>query len=212
MHSSRSALPAPRLFGIAAVAAPVLFLVSDVAYVTAGGGVNDGVLGGTIGVWSCILFMVSWVGISRSLEAGAPRGSQLLLVVGLTGFTAGAAFNADAISNGYLGESFMSASPSGGADLIGILGFLPWGWCAPLSFVIAGVLVWRTRSYPAWNAVLLIVGGLAFVAGRPAGIDPLVIVADSILVLALIPIGVAIFGGPRVAPTAPEVASSVSVH
>jgi len=190
------ALPAPRLFASAAVAAPLLFLVSDVAYVTAGDGVNDGVLGGAIGVWSCLAFVIAWIGISRTLEGVAPRGAFVLLVIGLLGFTSGAGFNVDAIQRGHYGESFFNGATIEGSDAVGVLAFLPWGWCAPLSFVVAGVLIWRTRAHPTWNAVLLVLGGLAFLAGRPVAIDPVVIVADTLLVLAVVPIGLTMLSPP----------------
>lgn len=205
MTGSLKALPAPRLFGLAAVAAPLLFLISDVAYVTAGGGVNDGVLGGAIGVWSCLAFVVAWVGISRTLEGVAPRGAFVVLVIGLVGFTSGAGFNVDAIQRGFYGESFLNGASVEGSDAVGVLAFLPWGWCAPLSFLVAGVLVWRTRAHPTWNAVLLVLGGLAFLAGRPAAVDPVVIVADTLLVLAVVPLGLSMLSTP-----APGVATRVA--
>lgn len=206
MNAPLPTLPAPRLFGLAAITAPVLFLVSDVNYITAGDGVNNGVTGGTIGVWSCLAFVLAWVGFARSLELAAPRGSMVVLAVGLTGFTAGAGFNIDAIQRGYYGESFFNGASLEGSDVFGILAFLPWGWCAPLSFIIAGIVVWRTKTYPGWNAVLLVLGGLAFLAGRPAAIDPVVIVADSVLVLAVVPLGLAMLSGNSGIPAVTEVA------
>lgn len=197
MNVTTSPLPAPRLFGVAAIAAPIVFLASDIAYVTAGDGVNNGVLGGTIGVWSCLLFVVAWVGFSRSLELAAPRGSLAVLIVGLTGFTAGVGFNIDAIQRAYYGESFFNGATLEGSDVFGVLAFLPWGLFAPVSFIVAGIVVWRSKAYPGWNAILLLLGGLAFLAGRPAAIDPVVIVADTFLVLAFVPIGLAMFSGER---------------
>jgi len=196
MNERPSPLPSPRAYGLAAVAAPVLLLVSDVAYISAGGGINDGVLGGTIGVWSCFVFAFAFVGISRTLESAAPRAATVLLALAMPAWIAGAGFNVQAIHLGYFGEDFIN-TVSDGSDLVGLLAFLPWGWFAPLTFVVAGVLVWRTRSFPSWSGGLLVLGGLLFISARPAGLDPLVMVADVTLVLALVPIGVALQAGAR---------------
>jgi hypothetical protein len=194
MSHPPSTLPAPWFYGLAAVAAPVLLLMSDVAYVTAGGGVNDGVLGGTIGVWSCFVFLIAFVGISRSIEALAPRAATALLALAVPAFVAGAGFNVQAIHLGHFGQDFMS-SVSEGADLVGLLAFLPWGWFGPLTFVVAGVLVWRTGVFPASSGALLVAGGILFISGRPARIEALVMASDVVLVLAMASIGLALLAG-----------------
>lgn len=196
MNDHSSTHPRPRIFGVAVVLAPILFLLSDVAYISAGGGVNDGVLGGTIGVWSCFVFAFAFVGIARVIESVSPRGATVLLAVAMPGFVAGSAFNAQAIHLGYFGEDFVN-TVSEGSDLIGLLAFLPWGWFGPLSFVVAGILVWRTQTFPRWNAILLVAGGILFISTRPIAFDPGVMIADVTLALAVIPIGVAMIAGAR---------------
>lgn len=181
-----------RITGVAAVLAPVLLLLSSVAYLTQGGGVNDGVLGGTIGVWATIALVVASVGITRLAEPRAPRAAAVVLLVALAGFTAGAAFNVQAIYLAKYGNDFLADVTEGsseGGDWIGFFAFLPWGWMAPLGFVLMGWLLWRTRVVPTWTAALLVLGGVLFVAGRPARIDVLVVATDVVLVVALASIG-----------------------
>jgi hypothetical protein len=181
---------------VAVIAAPIVFLLSDVAYVVAGDGINNGVLGGTIGVWSVFLLGWAFVGISRALEPVAPRGALALLILALPAMCGGAAFNVNALHWDHFGNDFIEAAfADGGSAAVGVLAFLPWGWFAPASFVLAGVLVWRTRIAPAWAGALTALAGVLFVSARPAGIDSLAIAADVVMVAGLAPIGLAMLAG-----------------
>lgn len=189
---------AARVYGFAAILAPVLLMASTIAYIAAGEGINHGVLGGTIGVWSCFALLVAFVGILRMLEARAPSAAPILTVVALIGFSAGVAFNVDAIFTAVAGpaadallDGAFEAAP------IAILAFLPWGWFAPLSLVLVGAFLWRTGTTAPWSGALLVAGGVLFVASRPARINWLVLVADSVLIAALVPIGWAMLAGAR---------------
>lgn len=196
MTLDRPFLPTPRLYALAAIAAPVLLLASTVAYLTAGEGINDGVLGGTIGVWSSFALIFAFIGIARTLEPVAPRAATVLLVISVIGMTAGVGFNVQAIHQGYFGQDFLN-TVDGGSDLVGLLAFLPWGWLAPVTFVTTGILVLRTKVFPAWTALPLIVGGVLFVSARPAQIDVLAVLGDVSLVIGLIPVGLAMLSAPR---------------
>lgn len=189
-------LPTPRIYGLAAITGPILLLASTVAYVTAGEGINDGVLGGTIGVWSCLVLLFAFLGIVRMLEPAAPRGAAALLVLSLIGPAAGVGFNVQAINSAYFGNDFFNTVDEG-SDLIGILAFLPWGWFMPLTFVTAGVLIWHTKVFPAWTALPMIVGGILFVSARPARIDVLAVIGDVSIVLGLVPLGLAMLTATR---------------
>lgn len=184
-----------RLLALAVVAAPVVFLVADVAYVTAGNGINNGVLGGTIGVWSCFVFVWAFIGLSRALEQAAPRGALALLILAVPAFAGGGvAFNVEALHRDLFGNSTLEAALLDGdpGAMIGFFAFLPWGWLAPASFVLLGVLVWRTTVFPRWAGALTALGGVLFIAARPQDFDALAIAADVVLVAGLVPLGIAL--------------------
>lgn len=188
-----------RVYGIAAIAAPLLLLASTVAYVVEGEGINDGVLGGVIGVWSSFTLAVAFVGLLRLLEPRAPRAAPILTVLAVTGFSAGVAFNIEAIYRAIIGpqlDETMDAAVEE-TDPMALLGFLPWGWFVPLSLVLVGVFLWRTRTVSWWSGALLIVGGVLFVTARPARIDVIAMIGDGVLVLAMAPIGWAMLTGVR---------------
>jgi hypothetical protein len=184
---------AAKVYGVAIMLAPLLMLASTIAYVTVGEGINVGVLGGVIGVWAAFALAIGFVGLLRLLEPSAPRAAAVLTVLALTGFTAGAVFNVNAAFDALVGPELEAAIDAaidrGGADAMLILAFLPWGFFGPITMLATGVLLWRTRTTPRWSAALLAAGGVLFVASRPERIDVLALIADGVLVLALLPIG-----------------------
>ncbi|MGH9136189.1 MAG: hypothetical protein ACRD0G_03970 [Acidimicrobiales bacterium] len=200
---------AARIYGAAAIVAPILLLASTVTYITAGDGINDGVLGGTIGVWSCFALAIAFVGLLRLLEPAAPKAAPILTIVALTGFAAGVAFNVQAIFTAYFGpqiDDFMDTVD--GSDAIAVLAFLPWGWFAPVTFAATGIVLWRTRSTTRWSAGLLVAAGVLFIASRPARIDPLAVISDVVLILALAPIGWSIVTRRTTSALAPSPATT----
>lgn len=188
-----AAYPGRRLLAIAAIVAPVVFLLSDVAYISVGNGINNGVLGGAIGVWSVFLLGWAFLGISRALEPVAPRGALTLLVLAVPMVAGGAAFNVNGIHWDHFGNDFMGVTESDAT--VGFLAFLPWGWFAPASLVVAGVFVWRTAIAPRWAGALTALNGLLFISARPAQIDALAMVCDVTMVLGMVPIGMALLRG-----------------
>lgn len=175
-----------RITGVAAIAAPLLLLVSTVAYLTDGGGINDGVVGGTIGVWSCLAFLLAFAGISRALEPHALRTAPILMSVMLLGCAGGIAFNIDGVLSASFGREAVDAATD--ERPFSILAYLPWGLCFPAGLIGTGALMWRTRVPTRRTAALVAAGGLLFVSSRPARVDALAVLADAVLVLALVPI------------------------
>jgi hypothetical protein len=193
-HPTPAPRPLARLYGTAAILAPVLALASTVGYLVEGEGINVGVVGGVIGVWASFVLVIAFVGILRLLEPRAPRAAAVMTVLALTGFTSGVAFNVNAILDAILGpaevEAAIDAAIAADATVgLSILAFLPWGLFVPISMVTIGILLWRTRAGSPWSAVLLVLAGILFVASRPERIGWLALIADGVLILAMVPIG-----------------------
>lgn len=180
---------AARVHGWAVILGPLLLLASTLAYLTEGG-INNGVVGGVVGVWSVFTLAIAFVGIHRTLEPLAPRAAPVVMVVALMGFTAGAGFNVLALTEAAVPADplpFDAAVAAHGPFVL--LALLPWGWFAPLTFVLTGLMLWRTGAAARWSAVLLVLAGVLFIVGRPARIDAVSLAADVALVLAMVPIG-----------------------
>ncbi|MGP3921025.1 hypothetical protein [Nonomuraea sp. 10N515B] len=191
MNTTALSPTAARLHGWATIIAPVLLLASTLAFISEDG-INDGVIGGATGVWSTFAFVVAFAGVYRTLEPRLPRIGPIFMALTLIGFTAGTAFNVQAMYYGAYGTDLLADISEGRlpeAPTVGIFAFLPWGLLAPATLVATGILLWVTRSVPMWSAALLILGGVLFVASRPERINTLAIIADVVLILAMAPIG-----------------------
>ena len=191
---------AARIHGWAVIAAPLLLLGSTIAFIYEDG-INNGVVGGTIGVWSVFALVIGFVGIYRAMEPKAPRVAPAFMAVALVGLTSGVGFNIQAMYVGAYGQDMLADITEGRADApaIGFFAFLPWGWLMPIALVATGILLWRTRVVPTWSAALLGLGGILFVASRPERINALALVGDATLVLALVPVGWSMVTGSRTA-------------
>jgi len=172
-------------YAAAMLAAPVLLLASTIAFLTAGGGINDGITGGVVSVWAVLAFVIAFVGCARVLEARAPRAASLVVFGAAAVGVGGAGFGQHSILAQILREDH-------GLDVVAIvdahpfalLSLLPWGWFMPLTCVLVGALMWRTRLAPWWHGTLFILGGVLFVSGRPAQIGPIAIATDVVLIVA----------------------------
>lgn len=189
-----TALHAPRTHGIAIIAAPALLLASTAAFLTAGDGINDGVLGGTISALASFAYVLGFIGVARSLESVAPRLSVAVMVLAVLGFMTGLSYSISAIDLGLTGQAFMGADPApDGLDAIGVLAFDPWGLCVPLAYLCTAWVIWRKQAFPRWTALPLVVGAILFVPSREVDLPALPVATDVILLVALVPIGVAMF-------------------
>ncbi len=184
-----------RIAGIAAVTGPILMLASTVAFITDGDGINDGRVGGMIGVWSCFAFLIAFVGIYRALEPAAPRAAPIMMVVILIGCAAGVGFNIDAILAAEFGRDVLDTLREDNAGVL--FAYLPWGLFFPTGLIGTGILLWRTGVLSRVTGGLLVAGGVLFVSARPARIYPLAILGDFLLVAALLPVGWALLTAHR---------------
>lgn len=197
-----------RLTACAGVLGALCLLLSTVLFTTDGGGINDGVLGGTVGVWAAIGMAIGSVGILRLIEPRAPVTAPLVGAIALAAFSGGVAFNIQALYQASYDIDFLSDATGGtgsGNDWFGIFAFLPWGLMTPLTFVLIGWLLWRTHMSRPSVAAMFALGGILFVSGRPARIDAIAIATDAILLLAFVSIAPALLrGGRRPGPLAEE--------
>jgi len=174
-----------RTLAIAAVAAPVLLLLSTVAYVANGDGLNDGEAGGAIQVWAMIAYAVTVVGLCRLFEGERPGAAAGLTVLGLAGAAAGVGYGIDSIQAALVGGESIQEMDSAAASLaLQVPGIL-----FPLSIIAIGVMLLRTAAVPRWTALGLIVGAVLFPASRIPAVEALAIASDVVLLLALAPLG-----------------------
>lgn len=180
---------AARVFGVVVIIAPLLGLASSVAFVTVGDGINEGLLGGVLGIWSAFALAVALVGVLRMLEGRAPRAAPVLTVFAVVSAAAAVGIQLDYLIQHEIGPELNEAVNQAltDSDLVAIA-ILP-GLLLPLTLVAIGIFLWRTRTTPRWTGALLAAGGALFIVAFPASIASLALATDGILVLALVPIG-----------------------
>jgi hypothetical protein len=189
---AKPALPT-RAYGVAAIAGPILLLLSTVAFLIRGEGINNGIVGGTIVVWHSFAMIIAFMGIARMIEPRLPRAAIALMLMAAPAFAAGVGFGVQGIDQQYHGSNFFEDSAlDTGTEVFGLFALFPWGLLGPVCYVLAGILLWRTRFVPRWSAAAIVLGGILFVSARPAGIDILAVIADVTLVIGLIPVGLAL--------------------
>jgi hypothetical protein len=182
---------AARVYGVAAFLGPLLLLAATIGFIVEGEGINHGVLGGTIGVWSAFTMIIAMMGVLRLLEVNRPRAAPILTILAVSGFAAGSAFDVEAAFRAMVPgfDDAVNASVDDGSGAIAIFMFIPWGWFAPLSLILLGIFLWRSRTSPWWTGALMIAGGVLFVVGQMERVGLLAAVSNVVLLLAFAPIG-----------------------
>jgi hypothetical protein len=167
---------ADRVVAGAMVVAPVLLLTSTLVAV-AGGDYNESTPQGVIEMFSLGAFFLAVMGATRLLADALPRLSTLLLVTGTLGCQAGVAFGVVAIA-----RSKGLDMPEGTLALA----FNSPALLFPLTWLVAGVSMVRTKVAPVWVGVILALAGLAFPPARAGGIVEIAVVDDLLFLVGLI--------------------------
>jgi hypothetical protein len=158
------------------VVAPVLLLASTL--VTLGGDdYNESTPQGVIEMFSLGAFFLAVLGVTRLLADALPRLSTLLLVTGTLGCQAGIAFGVVAIA-----RSKGLEMPEGSLALA----FNAPAFLFPLTWLVAGISLVRTKVAPVWVGAVLALAGLAFPPARAAGIVEIAVVDDLLFLIGLI--------------------------
>ena len=150
------------------VLAPLLLLGSSLT--------DDGTAG-LLQVVAMALFIAVVVALVARIAEAAPRAAALLLLVGCLGCAGGLGygFNVIAISHGYDLDL-----ETGAAVILKITGL-----CFPLTFLVAGLALLKTRTAPVAAAATVAVGAVLFPVSRIGEIEPLMVLVDLLFLAGL---------------------------
>jgi hypothetical protein len=180
--------PTDALLRLALFLAPVLLLVSSLAYQASGD---------TPSATAGLLQNVAFVGFGlvvvklASLVAAAPRRAAALLLVGTVGVAGGIGYGVNTMA---IGVADLDLNEDTGVAGVALKVF---GLSFPICLVAFGLLLLALKAVPAPAALALSLGGLLFPVGRIPGIDAAVFACDVTLIVALS--AIAITAGDRVA-------------
>ena len=173
--------PAPQegLLKGAMVLGPALLLASTAAS-AAGGGLGKDEIGGALQVYAFAALGVALLGLTRRVGERTPLAGSVLAVMAALGVVAGAGYGIDAIHGAVHAGAPLDELGAGGLALR-----LP-GILFPVSLIGIGVALVRSGIGPRWAALGLALAGLMFPISRIGGVELLAIVADAVLLAALV--------------------------
>jgi hypothetical protein len=175
-----------QVLGGALIAAPLLLLASTAAFaVEAGDRINRGTVGGAILVYAMAAFALAVLALTQRFAHIYPRAAVGLLVTGVAGCAAGAGFGVDSIH---------AALPGGGplediGDTAGLLAIFPPGAVFPFTVIAIGIALLRAEPALRRQAIALMLAGIVFPVSRVLDVLPLAILADLVIVAAMVPLG-----------------------
>jgi hypothetical protein len=173
------------LWGLSLILAPALFAASTFFWRTSGR-VEYGAIGGTIITIATVFWIPAFIGLFDLLKQSMPRYATWGLLIAIYGCIGGAAFGLE----GLFAEAFRiphDVRREAWAQFpttFNLTFFWP-GPLFPLSLLILGAMLIRTRSIPLWAGLLICLAAIAFPVSR---IPRIALAAHAADVLMLIPL------------------------
>ena len=167
---------------LAMVIGPILVFASTVAWVADQEGARA-----VLQIWGLIGLGIVLAGLAHRLRLTAPFGAAALLVLGLAGTSVGVAYGLEIAMVDYFGVERLNEQEVMTAHL----GLQLPGLMFPLSLLVTAVLGQRHGLFGMPAAVLLGVAAVAFPASRVPAEAGIALVADGLLLAALVPVGLA---------------------
>jgi hypothetical protein len=203
MNTSRADQLQDKVFGVCMILAPILLLVSSVAFNLVGDRLGGGVL-----VYASFVLIPAMLGLTGLLWERVPRLAVALRLLAIFGCVGGAGFGAVEAFVGTVAQT--GASEATVADLMAsfssFLFFLdPLGLSFPLTIIALGITLWRTRTVPAWTGIVFALAGVAFPIGRVSEIYVLYPVADVLFIVSMGWIGLRSYLSPGTSATGARV-------
>lgn len=187
-----------RFRAICLVAAPLLMGIST--FFWEGGKV--GMVGGTVQVYACFFWTLSYFAFYQRIRPALPRMALLILVVGVYASLGGNNWGVD----GIYGAAFqaLGATPEMTEGIIGAMGpfapfilFMP-GLCFPLNFILTAIVLGRVKALPIWAASLMALGAVLFPASRIPRIELLAHLSDLLMLVPMLWLGWSYWSGRKV--------------
>lgn len=187
-----------KFWAVCLVAAPLLMGIST--FFWQGGKV--GMVGGTVQVYACIFWTLSYFAFYQRIRPVLPRIALLILLVGVYSGVGGNNWGVD----GIYGAAFqaLGATPEMTEGIIGAMGpfapfilFMP-GLCFPLNFILTAIVLGRVKALPIWAASLMALGAVLFPASRIPRIELLAHLSDLLMLVPMVWLGWGYWSGRKV--------------
>lgn len=167
-----------RVHGVSLIAAPIVLLTSSLFHLR-GGGMDSDDVGGALQILAFFFFILAVLGLTQLLAGRRPVAAIVLRVLLVFGCVYGAINGLGSALAEAAGAGIM-ALPSGLAKLL----IYP-GLAFPLSLMVVGVILWRSKAVPALAGIALAVAGLLFPVGRIPDIVTFYFLTDALLIVSM---------------------------
>ena len=184
--NNSTALIEKNFYGMALIIAPILFAASTFFWIKG----EYSVAAATLGIVSLFFWIPALTGAFSLLKNKMPRYATYGLWIAVFGCISGVCF----MFLGYLTTIFnishteylqkLSEYPVSSQLLLFATGPL-----FPLSLLVLGITLLRTKAVAAWIAILLFIGAIAFPASRIPRIEWIAHIADLLLLIPTAAIG-----------------------
>jgi len=180
MESKAQALER-KLWGISLIAAPFLMVISTFFWEGGDFGVN----GGTLGFISSLFWIPAFMGLFSLLRDKMPYYATLGLLIAIYGCMGGRNFSFEGFYAAAMNISHETSVQAYAAYPLQTNILLWWpGPLFPLSLLVLGINLTRSKLVPLWAGILLSVGAIAFPLSRIPRID---LIAHGVDILLFIP-------------------------
>jgi hypothetical protein len=175
-----------KLWGLSLILAPVLFATSTFFWVHTGGRVEYGAIGGAIITIATVFWIPAFIGLFDLLKERMPRYATWGLLISIYGCIGGAAFGLE----GLFAEAFgiphdvRREAWARFPTAFNLTFFWP-GPLFPLSLLILGAMLIRTKAVPGWAGLLICLAAIAFPVSRIPRIELLAHAADALMLVPL---------------------------
>ena len=187
MNDLNSSSIEKKFYGMALIIAPILFAASTFFWIKG----EYSVAAATLGIVSLFFWIPALTGAFSLLKNKMPRYATYGLWIAVFGCISGVCF----MFLGYLTIIFnishteylqkLSEYPVSSQLLLFATGPL-----FPLSLLVLGITLLRTKAVAAWIAILLFIGAIAFPASRIPRIEWIAHIADILLLVPTVAMGI----------------------
>jgi hypothetical protein len=170
------------LFGLSLVLAPLLFTASSLFWTTSG---EYGVVGGALLVFGSLFWIVAFAALFGALRSRTPRYAVWgWLVAAYGAVCGGAAFAFQGMFVEMHGATH-AESLAGLARYPVVANAIFWigGPAFPISLLVLGVILARTRVAPWWAGAMLALGGALFPVARIPRIEGFALGVDLLMLI-----------------------------
>jgi hypothetical protein len=184
-----------KIYGLALILAPLFQTLSGFFWING----EYGATGGTLIFIATVFWIPALIALFGLVKDRMPNYAAWGLLIAVTGFISGSNFAMVGVFSEIFSiphQSYLDGFEKYPLST-NILLFWP-GPLAPLSLVILGIVLLRTKTVDSWIAILITAGGIAFPASRIARIEWTAHIADMLLFIPLATLGIQIIGGKKI--------------